>query len=166
MTKKYLNVAEVCQEEMLHLALASNTLYALGKNPILYDERYIPTFPSNILYTPIEMNLREGSRKNIETFVKVRTLLRHLSDRVISTCHTPTDWGTCHWNSWSRGIRWCPDRLQKYRRILWSRQKPFDFFVFHSHCLLTSANRARWARILDSKRSSQSNLRRWRYLVY
>ena len=66
---------------MLHLALVSNTLYAIGKTPTLYDEKYIPTFPSNILYTSIKMNLRDGRRENIETFVDVRTLLRHLSDR-------------------------------------------------------------------------------------
>ena len=81
MTKKYLNIAEVAKEEMLHLALAGNTLYALGKNPILYDEKYIPKFPEDILYTKIEMNLRDGRREHIKTFVDVRALLRHLSYR-------------------------------------------------------------------------------------
>ena len=78
-----MDVAEVFKEEMLHLALAGNTLYALGKPPTLYGQTFIPTFPRNILYTKIKMNLRDGRQDNIQTFVDVCALLQHFpSDRI------------------------------------------------------------------------------------
>ncbi|KAF8813149.1 hypothetical protein BYT27DRAFT_7158652 [Phlegmacium glaucopus] len=64
-------IMEVCKEEMLHLALAGNTLYALGKIPTLYGQTFIPKFPEDILYTKIKMSLRDGRQENIQTFVDI-----------------------------------------------------------------------------------------------
>lgn len=60
---------------MLHLALASNTLYSVGRSPTLYSQATIPVFPSNILYTKIQMDLRDGRQDNIQTFVDVSRFL-------------------------------------------------------------------------------------------
>jgi siroheme synthase (precorrin-2 oxidase/ferrochelatase) len=80
------DVAEVAKEEMLHLALASNTLYALGKPPTLYGQTFIPEFPSNILYTKIKMSLRDGRRENIQTFVDVCASTSTFIGQVLTTC--------------------------------------------------------------------------------
>ena len=56
---------------MLHLALAENMLRALAGKQLLYDESFMPTYPSQILYDEINMELRPADKKNLDCFLKV-----------------------------------------------------------------------------------------------
>lgn len=60
---------------MLHLALAGNILCALGGTQPLYDESFIPKYPSCILFDKIEMELRPADKRNLECFLKVSIML-------------------------------------------------------------------------------------------
>lgn len=57
---------------MLHLSLAGNILRAVDGSQALYDKAFIPTYPSTILYEPIDMKLRAAVKENLESFLKVR----------------------------------------------------------------------------------------------
>ena len=58
---------------MLHLSLAGNVLRAIGGRPKLYDVNVIPYYPMNMPYRNwLKLCLREGTKDNLDTFVKVR----------------------------------------------------------------------------------------------
>ena len=58
---------------MLHLSLAGNVLRAIGGRPKLYDVNFIPHYPTPMPYhCSLTLCLREGTKKNLETFVQVR----------------------------------------------------------------------------------------------
>lgn len=61
----------IAMQEMLHLALAGNVLRATGEIPKIYDKDFVPTYPSTILKTKIEMNLRPGDKENLSCFLKI-----------------------------------------------------------------------------------------------
>ncbi|PIL22475.1 hypothetical protein GSI_15163 [Ganoderma sinense ZZ0214-1] len=57
-SKARANILAVAEQEMLHLALAGNMLRALDGKQLLYDESFMPKYPSQILYDKIDMELR------------------------------------------------------------------------------------------------------------
>ena len=62
--------AAVAEQEMLHLALAGNMLRALGGTQLLYDKKFMPEYPSQILFDKIDMELRPADKKILECFLK------------------------------------------------------------------------------------------------
>lgn len=60
-------------EEMLHLALAGNTLLAVGGTPILYDPKIIPAYPTPMLgrVPELTLHLRQMTKENLNTFIQV-----------------------------------------------------------------------------------------------
>jgi hypothetical protein len=69
--------ADVVNEEMLHLALAGNTLRAIGGAPRLYDPTIVPQYPGPMLgRTPeLILQLRPMTKDNLETFIEVFSLV-------------------------------------------------------------------------------------------
>jgi hypothetical protein len=66
----------VVRQEMLHMALSGNILCAIGGTPKVYGQDYMPTYPSEIFYDEIQMNLAPATKHNINTFVEVSTALQ------------------------------------------------------------------------------------------
>nr|VWO96715.1 Uncharacterized protein [Ganoderma boninense] len=70
-SKARANILAVAEQEMLHLALAGNMLRALDGKQLLYDESFMPKYPSHILYDKIDMELRPADKKNLDCFLKI-----------------------------------------------------------------------------------------------
>ncbi|KAJ8518389.1 hypothetical protein ONZ45_g4533 [Pleurotus djamor] len=71
-------ISSVVVEEMLHLALAGNTLKAVGGNPTLYPKKglleYWPKYPMNMAGhadPPVVLNLRKPDRNQVLTYLHV-----------------------------------------------------------------------------------------------
>lgn len=62
---------------MLHLALAGNMLCALDGRQLLYSQAFMPTYPSEILFDKIRMQLAPANKENLECFLKVGDMSRH-----------------------------------------------------------------------------------------
>jgi len=60
-------------EEMLHLALAGNTLTAVGGTPKLYDPKIIPAYPTPMLgrVPELTLHLRQMTKENLGTFIQL-----------------------------------------------------------------------------------------------
>lgn len=60
-------------EEMLHLALAGNTLLAVGGTPKLYDPKVIPAYPTSMLgrVPELPLHLRQMTKENLTTFTQL-----------------------------------------------------------------------------------------------
>lgn len=58
---------------MLHLSLAGNILKAVGGNPKVYHPDVFPEYPGFMLHRapPLELKLREMTKKNLDTFIAV-----------------------------------------------------------------------------------------------
>jgi hypothetical protein len=71
---------------MLHLSLAGNVLRAVGGMPKLYDPNIVPQYPLQMpgRIPPLELNLREMSKANLQTFVDVCSIFFFVSFFVIS----------------------------------------------------------------------------------
>lgn len=67
------HTSDVVIEEMLHLALAGNTLLAVGGTPKLYDPKIIPAYPTPMLGRVPELilHLRQMTKENLNTFIQV-----------------------------------------------------------------------------------------------
>ncbi|KAF8637444.1 hypothetical protein AX17_002809 [Amanita inopinata Kibby_2008] len=61
----------IAMQEMLHLALVGNILRSTGTKPIIYQKDRVPTYPSTILKTKIELNLRPADKDNIDSFLQI-----------------------------------------------------------------------------------------------
>lgn len=59
-------------DEMLHLALAGNIMVSLGGKHTLYERKFVPTYPSKILMTDIDMMLGPADKRNLTCFMDVR----------------------------------------------------------------------------------------------
>ncbi|KAM5533430.1 hypothetical protein V8D89_012868 [Ganoderma adspersum] len=70
-SKARANILAVAEQEMLHLALAGNMLRALGGTQLLYNKKFMPEYPSQILFDKIDMELRPADKKNLECFLKI-----------------------------------------------------------------------------------------------
>jgi hypothetical protein len=66
-------IRAVVVEEMLHLTLAANLLNAVGGNPDLTQEGFVPRYPAYLPdgETDFQVNLQRFSRETIETFLKI-----------------------------------------------------------------------------------------------
>ncbi len=79
-------LAAVAEQEMLHLALAGNMLRALGGTQLLYDKKFMPEYPSQILFDKIDMELRPADKRNLECFLKVSIVSRRVSSVLTHRC--------------------------------------------------------------------------------
>lgn len=71
-TFSYLTVVlAVVRQEMLHLALAGNTLCAIGGKPKVYGTGYTPSYPAKMFYEGIELKLMPAIKNTILTFRRV-----------------------------------------------------------------------------------------------
>ncbi|KIK63446.1 hypothetical protein GYMLUDRAFT_72117 [Collybiopsis luxurians FD-317 M1] len=66
-----LRILTVVEQEMLHLSLVGNMLRALDGIQVLYNQDFIPQYPSKILYSKIPMELRPADKKNLDCFLKI-----------------------------------------------------------------------------------------------
>ncbi|EKM50629.1 uncharacterized protein PHACADRAFT_263998 [Phanerochaete carnosa HHB-10118-sp] len=70
-TKARSNIMAVAEQEMLHLSLAGNMLRALDGTQKLYDNNFMPTYPSQILFDKVDMKLQPANKENLECFLKI-----------------------------------------------------------------------------------------------
>ncbi|GJE98565.1 ferritin-like-domain-containing protein [Phanerochaete sordida] len=70
-TKARFNILAIAEQEMLHLALAGNMLASLGGSQPLYNHKFVPSYPSSILFDNVDMVLRPADKENLECFLKL-----------------------------------------------------------------------------------------------
>jgi hypothetical protein len=69
-------ISDIAQQEMLHLALVGNMYTAVGGTDKLYDPKFVPRYPMELLYQKVDLELAAATKKNIENFLKVRIRYR------------------------------------------------------------------------------------------
>ncbi|KAI0825348.1 ferritin-like-domain-containing protein [Trametes gibbosa] len=70
-SKARAHILSIAEQEMLHLALAGNMLCALDGKQLLYSQAFMPTYPSEILFDKIRMQLAPANKDNLECFLKI-----------------------------------------------------------------------------------------------
>ncbi|KAG8990269.1 hypothetical protein FRB90_001838, partial [Tulasnella sp. 427] len=65
------SIIGVVVQEMLHLALAGNTLCSIGGTPRVYGDQYTPKYPREIFYEKVVMNLLPATKDTLAIFVEV-----------------------------------------------------------------------------------------------
>ncbi|KAG8812499.1 hypothetical protein FRC19_003093 [Serendipita sp. 401] len=65
------DIMHVVKEEMLHLALAGNTLCSIGGKPRLYCDDIVPEYPRDMLYRKIPLSLNSASKETIGKFMEL-----------------------------------------------------------------------------------------------
>ncbi|KAG8700174.1 hypothetical protein FRC11_013156 [Ceratobasidium sp. 423] len=65
------DISTIVKQEMLHLALVGNILTSVYGRPRLYGDPYVPTFPSEILYEGVPMELAPATQEQIQNFAQL-----------------------------------------------------------------------------------------------
>jgi hypothetical protein len=62
--------AGICGQEMYHLVLAGNMLRAIDGTQALYDKKFLPKYPSTMLYDKIPVQLRPAAEPGLDIFIQ------------------------------------------------------------------------------------------------